>query len=109
MSEAYGKIVQLCGPVSGLSREEAMTAFDEAKERCWVAGATIVWSPVDHVPCSASHETAMHLCLTRLLDSPYVNLLVTLPGWERSRGASLEVAVAKEIGVEVMGLEEAVA
>lgn len=102
--DIHRKYVQLCGPVTGVDLEERLSVFDAARDRCWMAGAC-VWSPVDHVPYIASHSEAMETCLGNLL-SGNVDALVVLPGWESSRGASLEVAVARAIGVPVVALDD---
>jgi len=107
MSRVDGKCVYLCGPVSGLPREEAVSAFDRAGDLLRSCATCAVFSPVDAIPEDWSHERAMRLCLRWLIN--YADTVVTLPGWEASEGACLEVAVAKAIGLEVMTLEEAIA
>ena len=37
----------------------------------------------------------------------FADAVVVLPGWRDSRGSSLEVAVAQECGIPVIGLGEA--
>lgn len=107
MVDINHRSIQLCGPISGMDYMRRCNVFSDAKDACWRAGA-IVWSPTDHVPHDASHEDAMRICLAHLLGDG-IDVLVTLPGWEASEGACLEVAVAKAVGVPVMTLEEAVA
>lgn len=97
---------QLCGPVTGIPRDEAVAAFEDAEawliERDPYADVLVPTSVVEE---DATHERAMRICLGWLLN--YADTLVTIPGWETSRGASLEVAVARAIGKPVMTLEEA--
>ena len=104
MTKINRKFVQLAGPVSGHDYEQRRRAFEEAKDACWQCGAA-VWSPTDYVPYNATHEDAMLICLRNLVAGTE-DVLVTLPGWEESEGACLEVAVARAIGVDVMTLEE---
>ena len=102
-------IYQLCGPVTSLPRKRAVEAFGRAGDMLHANG-NAVWSPVDAVPSHYSHEDAMQVCL-QWLTSPAMKkrgVLVTLPGWEASEGACLEVAVARAVGVPVMALSEAV-
>ena len=107
MSRVDDMCVQLCGPVSGLPREEAVEAFGRAAGLLHASAKCGVFSPVDACPEDMGRERAMRRCLRWLIG--YADAVVTLPGWEESDGACLEVAVARAIGVPVMTLEEAVA
>jgi len=73
--------------------------------------ASVGWSPiVPHVMGShrATWDEAMVRCrdLIRGLD-PACDVLVTLPGWECSRGAQEDVELAREIGIRVVTMREA--
>lgn len=103
-----GMAVQLCGPVSadyGAARE----AFAGAARALVDAGARSVWSPTERVPSHWGHEQAMRRCIDHMVVLAPGCALVTLPGWEGSDGACLEVAVARAIGLRVMSLDEALA
>jgi hypothetical protein len=66
---------------------------------------------VPHVMGShrASWDEAMDRCrsLVRSLD-PRTDALVTLPGWQNSKGAREEVALARAIGLPVLTVLEAI-
>lgn len=103
MTDIQGKLCQLCGPVTGRPRGMVMAEFDHAASVLESRGAT-VWNPVDGVLPTATHAEAMRACLGVLVKA--ADVLVTLPDWETSEGACLEVAVARAIGVEVIALGE---
>lgn len=97
--------IQLCGPVTGTARKDAVRRFSCAQ----LSVATrypdaFVYNPVRMVSSLASHPDAMRECLRTLI--LLTDMLVTIPGWERSEGACLEVAVARAIGVDVVALED---
>ena len=110
MTDVRGKRVFLSGPVTGLLRDEAVSAFDEAWRLCDSRGAAGVYDPMSDVPPCSTHETAMHVCLcellTTLLTGLYYDLLVSLPGWEASEGATLERQVAEAVGIPCVELGE---
>lgn len=113
--DVSGRRVFLSGPVTGLDYEEARDAFDAAEVRLRVRGARSVLNPASVVPRECSHEDAMLMCLHLLTTyAEYVDgrrvrpydLLVSLPGWERSEGARVERMVALAVGIPVAGLAE---
>lgn len=99
-----GRTVQLCGPVTGRDRGEAVDEFVAAEREMYRRGAGYVYNPVMMIDQRASHESAMRDCLRTL--TGFAHVLVALPGWERSEGSCLEVAVARAIGVEVVEVRE---
>ena len=117
-SPISGLRVFLSGPVSGLPYEEAVRGFGEAAARCRAAGATVAFSPVEELPEDASYAASMLVCLSALTAlsmagiEPYehvvadVGALVSLPGWEASRGARMEREVAVICGIPAYDLDE---
>lgn len=110
MTDVRGKRVFLSGPVTSLLRDEAVSAFGEAWRLCDSRGAAGVYDPTSDVPSDSTHEAAMHECLCELLTmwptGFYYDLLVSLPGWEASEGATLERAVAEAVGIPRVELGE---
>lgn len=97
--------VQLCGPVSGRPRGESIFMFSFAKGIVSeLYPDAYVFNPVNEIKVTETHENAMRECLRML--TGFTDMLVTLPGWETSKGSCLEVAVARAIGVEVVALDD---
>ena len=101
-----GKRCQLCGKVTGIWREDAAGLFEAGALVLERKGAETVWNPMEQVPPDCDHDRAMRMCIRRLIT--YTDVLVTLPGWEMSEGACLEVAVARAVGVPVVGIGDVV-
>lgn len=108
---------QLCGPIDIAVDEETMRkAFAKAKRLLYVRGASAadIWSPPEHVPsgmtaqCAAAKRIA-HIAHggTDIARGVGALTLVTLPKWEKSASARLEVEVAKAVGVPVVTFEDA--
>ena len=100
-----GKRIYLSGAMTGLpdwNRE----AFQEAATYLRNQGAR-VFNPAFNAPkCEGKpHSVYMLRDLHELTEHrdgrPYYDYLVQLPGWENSRGAQVELIVAKACGLEV--------
>ena len=96
--------VYIAGPITGhadFNRE----AFADAAKQLQAAGH----DPVN--PCrsygrpwgSQTWEWYMRRAITLMLTCDAV---AVLPGWERSRGATLEIRVARELGMRVAVLDQ---
>ena len=119
MTHVKGRRVYLSGPMTGI-KDWNRAAFDEAEKRLVCEPFDVMWiyNPADHIDDmrSLSHEGAMYLSIHSLMsidvvDSkfvPYYDVLVSLPGWEKSAGARLEREVAEACGIEVCNLDEVV-
>ena len=97
----------IAGPMTGLP-EFNYPAFNAAEKQLWKAGFTNIFNPaslpvnpdwgwVDYI-----RRDIPHLCRC--------NAIALLPGWEKSKGANLELRIAEElqmqmIFVDMVGLE----
>ena len=92
-------IAYLSGPMTGLP-EHNYPAFEAAAERLRSQGVQVI-SPHEITPPGAgpwSWAQHMRVDLAALLTA---DVIVMLPGWEGSRGARLEKAVAEALGLVV--------
>jgi hypothetical protein len=77
--------------------------FLRAEIRLREAGFSDVVNPVRYVRIGESWNMAMRQVLPYLMRCDAVALL---PGWEESRGAKIEVGLARELEMEVLDIEE---
>lgn len=91
--------VYIAGPMRGMP-ERNYPAFHEAEARLVELGHEVInpariedeWTGVDWAGCL---RRDIALIVTRC------SMVAALPGWQRSKGASLEVHVARELGMRV--------
>lgn len=114
--------VFLSGPMRGIE-DHNKAAFDAAEDRLRSCGHE-VWNPCRLLRLSASaredgltERECLAIDLTSMLDgwdgmtpagttTIFADAVVVLPGWSKSRGSTLEVAVAHEVGIDVKTIEE---
>ncbi len=97
-----GVPLYIAGPMTGIA-ELNYPAFHAAKDALRTAGFG-VRSPTDHeVDGDLEWEDWMRRDIPLLLECEGV---AVLPGWENSRGASLEVHIAKALDMPVLSLDE---
>ena len=92
-------IAYLSGPMTGLPGQN-YAAFQAAAERLRAQDVQVI-SPHEIIPPGAgpwSWAQHMRVDLAALLTA---DVIVLLPGWESSRGARLEKAVAEALGLLV--------
>nr|WP_031942667.1 DUF4406 domain-containing protein [Sulfobacillus thermotolerans]AEP14300.1 putative bacteriophage-related protein [Sulfobacillus thermotolerans] len=89
----------LSGPMTGLP-DYNRAAFHAAAARIRAAGHEVL-NPAELCPPGISWEEAMAIDLAALDTAEGV---ITLPGWERSRGARIEVQRARQQGLPVHAL-----
>lgn len=106
--------VYVAGPMTGIPHHNT-PAFDVAAARIRAAGHEAVSPPditranpqqgirSDGTISSSAYAALVRLDLIALLDC---DAMVVLPGWTRSKGSKLELAVALAIGLPVFTVEE---
>lgn len=94
------KKTYISGPITGIAYEDAVAAFSAAEKRLNRAGITDVVNPVTLCPQDEGKrwEDYMSRCLAEI---PYCGSIYMLRGWERSRGARVELATARELGLGI--------
>lgn len=98
-------LLYVAGPMSGLPQWNA-PAFQEAQTALVAQGWEVV-TPLDLVPVENPDQIpAWEDCLRHDLQAVLLcDGVALLPGWEQSRGASLEVRVANTVGIPVKTLD----
>jgi hypothetical protein len=92
--------IYISGPMTGYP-EFNYPAFHNAEQHLREIGYTVI-SPHELEPAEKTWEAFMRVDIKALMDCHKV---VTLPGWENSRGARIEVNLAKELGMKVVEFE----
>lgn len=118
------KRVYLSGPVtSAESLAQARKAFELAEQRIATHDPSFIYNPLRNISPYATHEQAMLICLNELTHHmglskshdpvtgeswrhPAFDVLVSLPGWCHSEGATIERIVAEACGIECMNLSD---
>lgn len=92
-----GGMIYLAGPMSGTSNFN-YPLFEEAAKKLRSKGYNII-SPHEHADPAWTYEHCLRqgvILLLKMCDG-----IALLPGWESSKGARLEVDVAKACGMKV--------
>ena len=102
-----GRGVYLSGSITGIE-DRNEKAFNAVAFLLRVFGASDVFNPVSRINKDASYEDAMTACLQRLTKADWTindrheySILVSLPGWTKSKGATLERLCARACGIKV--------
>jgi hypothetical protein len=103
------KYVYLCGPVTGRPKEEAFNQFCKAEQkiaRMAKDGKLQIYvsNPMRFCTPDLDWPHAMRLCIGALCRSEGVALL---KGWQRSRGANLELSLAAKLRIPLVFIEPA--
>lgn len=93
--------VYVAGPMSGIA-EHNFPAFNEAASRLRAQGLVVV-NPAE---LNVGQEGDWAACMRRdVAEMVTCDTLALLPGWDRSRGALVEVRLARDLGLRVTDLE----
>jgi hypothetical protein len=97
--------IYLCGPVTG--NGQAVHSFKSVEEKIWNAaqnsGITIyTYNPVRICPPGFTWHLAMRVCVGELVRCHGIALL---QGWQRSKGAALELKLAQDLHIPVVYAE----
>ena len=115
-----GKSVYLSGPMTGIKKWNR-ASFSEAEKFVKSCGATSVYNPCAYAEDMSgfSHEMCLRISISTLcaawMRAPakdtlaVYDVLVSLPCWERSEGATLERYVAQRVGIDVCDIKDAIA
>lgn len=119
MTHVKGRRVYLSGPMTGLP-DLNRKAFNDAEELVKSLDADYWYNPAQMI--DRWKDDKYTFCLMRSIaevcefgywdsdyEHPLYDLLVSLPGWEKSAGARLEREVAVACGIDVCELAEVVA
>lgn len=95
------KRVYISGPMTGLPGLN-FPAFNTEALRLEGMGYDVV-NPVDLCVNPTSWEQCMRIDLAALLTC---DMIALLPGWQKSRGAHLEVNIAHQVGIEIVSAKD---
>lgn len=89
------KKIYIAGAVSGIERTVVTAKFYEMERKLKEMGFVPV-NPVNLVPAISSWTDAMKICIKALVDC---DGFVKLCDWEESKGAMIEVSLARNLGL----------
>lgn len=94
------KTIYLSGPITGLPQNN-YKEFALAQERIEALGYKVL-NPHEFFEGKNTrdweHQDFMRVCIAEMMKA---DLVVTLPGWEKSLGATIEVQIARLMYIEV--------
>lgn len=96
--------VYISGPMTGYENFN-YPAFNQAEERLKAAGHEVENPAKNPDPDPKTWENFMRMALKQLCEC---DIVVVLPGWEKSRGAVIEVGLAETLGMKVYEIGEMV-
>lgn len=94
-------ILYISGPMTGYE-DFNFPAFHTAAEKLRSAGYEVI-SPAELEQPDKSWQACMRVDITAMMQA---EALVMLPDWQESRGARLEVHIAKELGMPVFDFKD---
>jgi len=97
------KRLYLSGPMSGLPLSN-YPAFNAAAQQLRALGHHIENPAENPPPACGTWQGWMRLALRQISE---VDGVVMLPGWSKSRGARIEINLARDLGLRVWTLDDA--
>jgi hypothetical protein len=105
--------IYVAGPMSGIP-DHNFPAFHAAADRLSAAGYDVVNPAAHPLPCGCNgadlcgseHTRAEYLRKSLILMLQRADGVALLPGWERSRGATLEREIAETLDMPVRMVDE---
>ena len=102
-----GRGVYLSGPITDIEDRNEKT-FSAIAFLLKIFGASDVFNPVSRINKDAPYEDAMTACLQVLTKADWTrnerheyDILVSIPGWTKSKGATIERLCARACGIKV--------
>lgn len=96
----------LSGQISGLDYDTVCTRFRNYQEMYRNAGHHVI-NPTEIAPYAEGKPWIEYMLPCLRVIATEVDRIMMLPGWEYSRGARIEHHFAKELGLEIEYVEEA--
>lgn len=100
MHECPNQRIYVAGPMTGLPDNNYPAFHDAAarlRKRCWHV-ENPAENPAPHVDAACSWTAYMRMGVSQLMTCHAIYLL---PGWQQSKGASLEYLVAQQLGLVI--------
>lgn len=94
--------IYISGQISGLPLDEVKAKFHDAEKRIVEHGYQAVNPLKNGIPYTESWEVHMAADIVLLLDCDAIYML---PGWEASKGATLEKNIAERTGKKIIHYE----
>lgn len=105
MSEE-NSVIYISGPMTGYDKFN-LPAFVKAEKQLIDAGYTVINPASFGEGLGLSYEDLLREDLIQMLTK--CNAVATLPGWQKSKGAYLEVSIAVVLQMPIKGVSEWVA
>lgn len=93
------KTVYISGPITGIPNHNE-ESFDNADRLLSDLGYETI-NPINNDKRSRNKSWAFYMCLD-MVSVAKADVLVLLPGWEQSKGAVIEIAVAERLEKEIL-------
>ncbi len=99
IKDCEAPVAYIAGKVTGLDYDtEVYPVFTKVAEGLAKDGFFVL-NPIELVHRDAEWEEAMKICLHFL---PHADVLMLLPNWEQSKGATMERDIAMRLGIKIV-------